>query len=73
MANLAFLSQKANKKITAREPRVYLAEIAEHDPERLQAQCVPMDRSLWEMDRFEDFLKARRELLARAMNDLLSS
>lgn len=73
MANLAFLSQKANKKITAREPRVYLAEIAEHDPERLEAQCVPMDRSLWEIDRFEDFLKARRELLARAMNDLLSS
>lgn len=73
MANLAFLSQKANKQITAREPQVYLAEIAEHDPARLEAQCVPMDRSLWVMDRFEDFLEVRRELLAKAMNNVLAS
>jgi hypothetical protein len=50
-----------------------LAEIAEHDPARLEAQFVPMDRSLWELDRFEDFLAARRELLAVAMNDILEN
>lgn len=73
MANLAFLSQKANKKITAREPQMYLAEIAEHDPARLEAQCVPTDSSLWALDRFEDFLAVRRELLAKEMNKVLSS
>jgi hypothetical protein len=73
MANLAFLGQKANKRITAREPISYLAEIADHDPERLEAQMVPMDPRLWELDRFEDFLAARRELLANAMNHVLDS
>ncbi|HWT03520.1 MAG TPA: DUF262 domain-containing protein [Pyrinomonadaceae bacterium] len=73
MANLAFLGQKANRRILAREPADYLAEIAEHDPARLEAQFVPMDRSLWELDRYEDFLAARRQLLADAMNEVLEN
>lgn len=68
MANLAFLGQKANRRILAREPADYLAEIASHDANRLEAQFVPMDRELWKLDRFVDFLAARRELLADAMN-----
>jgi hypothetical protein len=67
MANLAFLGQKANRRILARDPVSYLAEIADHDPARLEAQMIPMDRGLWAMDRFEDFLVARRQLLADAM------
>jgi hypothetical protein len=35
----------------------------------LEAQRVPMDRALWKLDRFQDFLAARRELLARAINN----
>lgn len=73
MANLAFLGQKANRRFLAREPADYLAEIAEHDPARLEAQFVPMDRSLWELDRYEDFLAVRRQLLADAMNQVLES
>ena len=72
MANMAFLGQKANRKILSRKPADYLAEIAEHDPERLTNQFVPMDPQLWELDRFADFLAARRELLASAMNDVLA-
>lgn len=68
MANIAFLGQKANRRILARKPTDYLAEIAEHDPARLEAQFVPMDRQLWELERYEDFLAARRQLLADAMN-----
>jgi hypothetical protein len=71
MANIAFLSQKANRRILAREPIDYLAEIAEHDPARLEDQFVPMDRSLWELDRYDEFLEMRRELLAKAMNEIL--
>lgn len=73
MANLAFLGQKANRRFLAREPADYLAEIAEHDPARLEAQFVAMDRSLWELDRYEDFLAARRQLLADTMNQILES
>jgi hypothetical protein len=68
MANLAFLGQRANRRILSREPADYLAEIASHDARRLEAQFVPMDRELWKLDRFGDFLAARRQLLADAMN-----
>lgn len=73
LANLAFLGQKANRRILARTPADYLAEIAEHEPSRLEAQFVPMDRRLWELDRFDDFLAARRQLLAEAMNQVLEA
>lgn len=71
MANLAFLGQKAIRKIQAQEPYIYLAPIAEDAPERLTAQFVPMDSELWRLDRFDDFLSARRQALGAAMNHLL--
>jgi hypothetical protein len=71
IANLAFLAARPNRKISKRPPDEYLAEIADKHPERLEAQCVPMDRSLWKLDRFQDFLAARRELLAQAINNLI--
>jgi hypothetical protein len=71
MANIAFLGARANRRIRASSPAEYLAPIADTSPERLRAQFVPMDRSLWELDRFEDFLAERRKLLADAMNEVL--
>ncbi len=71
IANLAFLAAKPNRKISARPPEEYLAEIAEAHPERLEAQCVPMDRQLWRLDRFQEFLVARRKLLADAVSALI--
>lgn len=68
MANIAFLGQKANRRILATEPKIYLADIADNAPERLTAQFVPMDRHLWELDCFDEFLTARRNALAAAMN-----
>jgi hypothetical protein len=32
-----------------------------------------MDHSLWELDRFDDFLTARRQMLADAMNQLIAT
>lgn len=71
IANLAFLAARPNRTISSREPAEYLAEIADRHPQRLEAQCVPLDRSLWQLNRFQDFLAARRELLARAINELI--
>jgi hypothetical protein len=72
LANLAFLGQRANRRILAKEPSEYLAEIVEHDPARLEAQFVPMDQSLWHIERFGEFLTARRSMLAAAMNEVLA-
>ena len=71
IANLAFLASRPNKKISNRAPSEYLAEIASEHPDRLEAQSIPMDQSLWEVERFQDFLGARRELLAKAVSDLI--
>jgi hypothetical protein len=71
IANLAFLAARPNRQISSRPPGQYLAEIAEKHPERLTAQCVPMDRTLWRLDRFQEFLAERRRLLAEAVNDLV--
>jgi hypothetical protein len=70
VANLAFLSQRANAKIAASVPADYLPKI---DPARLGTQCVPADPALWTLDRYEDFVRQRRTLLANAINDLITS
>lgn len=71
IANLAFLTARPNRQISKQPPEQYLAEIAGQHRDRLEAQCIPMDRGLWKLDRFDDFLAARRELLATAVNNLI--
>jgi hypothetical protein len=73
MANLAFLARKANRSILASSPDQYLVGIAEEAPERLRAQFIPLDRDLWRAERFGDFLRERRRLLAAAMNSVLET
>jgi len=68
VANLAFLSQKGNRKVLKSKPEDYLREI---EDERLSAQHVPLDQVLWRVDRFKDFLNHRRKLFAQAINKYL--
>lgn len=70
VANLAFLSGKANATISSRQPGEYLAKI---DQNRLRAQAVPLDPSLWTLDQFEEFALQRRQLLADGLNKLIAS
>jgi hypothetical protein len=70
VANLAFISGRANGAIAAKTPDSYLPNIEEA---RLRAQYVPSDRALWNLDHYEDFARERRQLLADAINDLLAS
>ena len=57
--------------IRDREPAKYLSEVAARDPKLLEEHCIPMDRDLWEIPRYLDFLQARRAPLAEAGNRLL--
>lgn len=70
VANLAFLSPRANSRISSREPAEYLAGT---EPQRLIAQSVPLNTELWRLDRFEDFVRERRTMLADRINQLLLS
>ena len=72
VANRALLEQPAPKEHQPASPAEYLAEVEENQPGALRAQSVPMDRTLWEPERFLDFLAARRHLLAEAMNEFIA-
>lgn len=69
IANLAFISSATNKWLGKRPPSAYVPEIiAERGEDLLRRHFIPLDPKLWEIDRFPEFLAARRELLAQAMN-----
>jgi hypothetical protein len=69
ISNRMILTQIANRQKSDTEPAVYLEEARAKFPSALEKQCIPEDSSLWSIDRFEDFLKRRRELIAAMIND----
>lgn len=75
LANLAFISATANKKISGRPPQEYFPEL--HDPvngkDQLTPHLVPLDLQLRTAAAYPSFLAERRELLAAAMSDLLAA
>jgi hypothetical protein len=71
VANRAFLTQKANRAISATPPDLYLRTVQGEHPGALQAQSIPMNQDLWSVDKFAEFIDARCRLLATAMNDFL--
>lgn len=73
LANFYFLIKDNNHKIRKQPPIDYLAETAERHPGVLESQWIPMDRELWKIQNYEDFLTARKHLLAEAANKLLNS
>jgi hypothetical protein len=68
VANIAFIAGDVNKAISMQGPEVYLKKI---NREVLESQCVPVDASLWFIDKADEFWSARRELLAKSFNDFL--
>jgi hypothetical protein len=72
VANIAFLTQKANLKIASKEPSKYMPLVEEKFPGVLRQQHVPMQEEVWHIDQYLDFLEQRRKLMARSMNGFLS-
>ncbi|MBX6166802.1 MAG: DUF262 domain-containing protein [Thermobispora bispora] len=72
IANFCFLTQNTNLAIGNRAPEDYFAEAEAKHPGVLASQWIPMDPDLWRVDRYLDFLEARRELLARAAQSFVT-
>ena len=68
LANFCFLTKETNIKISDRLPEQYFEEIEQNHPGALASQWIPMDRALWKINNYLDFLAARRELLSEAVN-----
>jgi len=73
LANLAFISGKANRKIAARPPAQYFEELANADPSYLKSHLVPGEPELRTVEEYPAFISRRRTLLAVAMDALLQS
>ena len=72
IANLAFISGRANRKILNNEPKKYLPDIiAQRGNEAVTIHGIPTDPALWEISAFPKFLEWRRAKLAALVNGLL--
>ena len=71
--NLAFLTPSTNAKINAKDSQEYLQEILQNQngKEILESQFIPLDPSLWRIDRFKEFCEKRIELILKNVNDYL--
>jgi hypothetical protein len=68
--NYVVISKSCNLDVLAEEPLTYMKRIRISNAE-LQKQCIPIDRNLWHVDRYDDFLKERCRLLAASANAFL--
>ena len=71
IANRAFLTGQTNLSLGNRLPEDYLPEVEERFPGALASQFIPADTQLWRLERYRDFLCARRELIASGINRFL--
>jgi hypothetical protein len=68
LANFCFLTKDTNLNISDRLPEAYFPEIEAKHPGALASQWIPTDPALWQIDRYLDFLEARKALLAAEAN-----
>ncbi len=68
LANFCFLTKDTNLDITNRLPEEYFPEVEAAHPGALASQWIPMDPEIWKIERFRDFLEARKVLLAEELN-----
>lgn len=74
LANYAFLTKQTNDEISDKFPADYLPAYVAANPGAVESHAVPTDDAvLFEVDRYEDFLARRRELLADKANGILSA
>ncbi len=71
LANFTFLTAATNGALSDRPPHDYFKEVEESQPGALESHWIPMDRDLWRVENYREFLAERRRMLADAANRLL--
>jgi hypothetical protein len=71
LTNRAVLTQIANSRKRAKDAHEYLTNVQQNFPGALKNQCIPENPELWKIENYEEFLQARRELLADELNAFL--
>lgn len=74
IANLCFIGGTTNRQISDKPPVVYFRDtLAKSGAAALDAQCIPTDQHLLELDSYKEFLAARRQRIAERLNAFLGS
>lgn len=72
LTNRAILTQVANRTKSAQNAADYLSSVKKSFPDALVLQCIPENPELWQFEQYEQFLEARRILLAERLNAWLA-
>ncbi|WP_280467119.1 GmrSD restriction endonuclease domain-containing protein [Nocardia cyriacigeorgica] len=73
LANFCILPGNTVDLLKKRTPADYLAAVERDQPGVLESQWIPTDPALWQVEKYPDFLQARRELLTAAAQKFLES
>lgn len=63
LGNITFINLQENTKIGARNPKEYLRE---YDEKVLEKHFIPLDRNLWDVENYDQFLEERIKLIYKA-------
>lgn len=69
LGNLTFVGKEVNSSIGNKAPSEYLKD---YSKKILGPHFINPDESLWTIDRFDEFLKARRELIWRGVKEFIN-
>lgn len=74
IANLAFIGGKTNREISDKAPSDYLKQLLmSPNVIQLEKQAIPTDIELLKPEAFDKFLKLRREMIAKRLNQFLGN
>lgn len=73
IANLAFITGRTNIRKTNKTPAEYFNNeiIPKRGTNDLESQLIPMDKTLWEMKNYKQFLEYRRNAIANIINNFM--
>lgn len=72
IANMAFVSGRMNREISAAEPYKYFPGIIQtRGEEALSLQAIPLDTNIHKIENYRTFLEIRRKMLADELNSFL--
>lgn len=74
IANLCFIAGKTNRQISDKTPAQYFPSMIEKSgPSAFQAQCIPTDPAILDVDGYKVFLQQRRMLVVQRLNEFLGA
>ncbi len=73
LSNMAFIGGKTNRHILNKKPSIYLEKevLEKRGEDALTLQLIPLNRSLWEIDKYKEFLVCRREAIVTELNKFM--